>query len=315
MARCPICAKEFSAQEYGGRIQANMQFRSHILVSHLQYVRFMRLWNFLVAVPIFIALVAVPLLSRSILLGTIPLIASIMIISFAVWLRSRKISEYRSEWTERPVIDTSVEPSPQLSGPIASDESILQATSSLSQLLSVAPFSPSRIQWIDYIVMPRGGSIRVEADKPIIGKTITLPLRFKDQLTTDEWRPLLSSMLITRAWQRRTRLWVLLLAVAIAVAVNLAVYFLLSPPPSIEPTIAFLIVLLSLPVTAVGLSPLLKKELLEADKQTASTPGTNNLLQVLQKLEAAGEDQSRPRMSPYGKPSIKRRIENLNSTI
>ena len=315
MGRCPICAKEFSAQEYGGRFQANLQLRSHVLANHPQYLRFMRIWNFLIAPPVVGLLLSIRVLASSLIFGTILLVVSVAAIPLVVMFRSRKISAYKGEWTARQVVGPSVEPSPQSSGPVANDESILQATNSLSQLLNIAPANPTRVQWIDYLAMGQKGAIRVEADKPIVrGKIITLPLRFKDQLTTDEWRPLISSTLITRAWQRTKRLWSILLVVAVAVGANAAVYFLLSPPPSAEPIIVLLIVLVSFPAVGAGLSPLLKKELLEADKQTATTSGTNNLLQVLQKLEAAGEDQSRPRMSPYGKPTIRQRIENLQSS-
>ena len=314
MGRCSICAKEFSAQEYGGRFQANSQLQSHMMVTHPGYFRFMRVWNRVVALPLAGIAAAVIVIARLMVFGAVLLTVSIVASLLGVWYRSRKISTYKREWTGRLVPVSSTDPSVAPERPIASDESILQATSSLSQLLNIAPANPTRVQWIDYIMMGRGGNIRVEADKPMVGgKVITLPLRFKDQLTTDEWRPLISSMLITRAWQRTKRLWSILLVVAIAVGVNAAVYFLLSPPPSAEPIIVLLIVLVSFPAVGMGLSPLLKKELLEADKQTATTPETNNLLQVLQRLEASGEDQSRPRTSPYGKPSIKQRIENLQT--
>lgn len=315
MGRCPICATEFSAQQYGGRFQANLQLRSHVLANHRQYLRFMRTWNFLIALPVVGLLLAIRVFASSLIFGTLLLVFSVVAIPLVVLFRSRKVSAYKGKWTARLVVGPGVEPSPQFSDLVGNDESILQATSNLSQLLNIAPANPTRVQWIDYIAMGQKGAIRVEADKPMVsGKIITLPLRFKDQLTTDEWRPLISSMLITRAWQRTKRLWSILLVVAVAVGANAAVYFLLSPPPSAQPIIVLLIVLVSFPAVGAGLSPLLKKELLEADKQTATTPGTSNLLQVLQKLEATGEDQTRPRMSPYGKPTIKQRIENLQTS-
>lgn len=275
----------------------------------------MRIWNRVLALPLAGIAAAVIVIARLVVFGAVLLTVSIVATLLGVWYRSRKILTYKREWTGRLGPVSSAEASVAPEGPIASDENILQATSSLSQLLNIAPANPTRVQWIDYLAMGQKGAIRVEADKPIVGgKVITLPLRFKDQLTTDEWRPLISSMLITRAWQRTKRLWSILLVVAIAVGVNVAVYFLLSPPSSAEPIIVLLIVLVSFPAAGAGLSPLLKRELLEADKQTATTPGTNNLLQILQKLEASGEDQSRPRMSPYGKPTIKQRIENLQAS-
>lgn len=131
--------------------------------------------------PIVGILLASRLLASYLIFGIILLVVSAITIPLVVLFRSRKISTYKDEWTARQVVGPSVEPSPQSSGPAANDESLLQATSSLSQLLSIVPVNPTRVQWIDYIAMGRGGSIRVEADKPMIGgKVITLPLRFKD---------------------------------------------------------------------------------------------------------------------------------------
>lgn len=192
------------------------------------------------------------------------------------------------------------------------DLRILEVATEVGRKLSISRFNLKQVKWVTGIESDRV-SFRMRHFRLLL-----LPLPLKGLLQANEWQPLIASdiMLGSTPGQRR-------LAVTTGLAALLLLLGLFGLSQLLDPT--WLQVLgpgVGIPVVIYLLLrafKFLKNAVLLADKLAASVVGTNNLLQVLKKIDElklpdVERRKARGRSAKhFGWPDITERMENLQT--
>jgi hypothetical protein len=191
--------------------------------------------------------------------------------------------------------------------------------SSLGQQLDLPGLNLKDIRWMEWI--PAGRSTRsVPSDWCMfLRHSMIMPARMMGKLTIEEWRPVIASSLVFEKKIKRSMrgttflLTGMPLIVALGGTISVAILLQMS-------WIIFLYPALLFPLAILGgrrYNSDLKKARLEADTQTSTVIGKDQLLQVLKKIDMMGlDDIDRLKTGRGGRrmaslPSITERIEHL----
>jgi hypothetical protein len=191
--------------------------------------------------------------------------------------------------------------------------------SSLGQQLDLPGLNLRDIRWMEWI--PAGRSTRsVPSDWCMfLRHSMVMPARMMGKLTVEEWRPIIASSLVFEKKVKRSMrgttflLTGMPLIVALGATIGVAILLQMSWIIILYPALLF-------PLAIVGgrrYNSDLKKARLEADTQTSTVIGKDQLLQVLKKIDMMGlDDIDRLKTGRGGRrmaslPSITERIEHL----
>ena len=210
----------------------------------------------------------------------------------------------------------------------ASKEAILGEISSMCDLLGLRRLMPEKLVWQNRIYVARGGSYLLPVDSVIAGrKKVILSTRMQDVLTSEEWKPLIGSSLLTASWARPRALKVLLGSILFTVGIYVLVLLLATMTSVLGSAGSFLDSFVPLyfglwivfaVVIALYYAPSAHSASLKADLQVAAILGTENFLATLKKIESMGFDDVEKRdmkTSKIKQPSVRERIQNLESRV
>ena len=214
----------------------------------------------------------------------------------------------------------------RMSPSTSEDQAILQQVPFMCSLLGLKKTSPHKLFWQEKIY---GGTITtsVPADYLHVDRgRLTLAKRLQGILTTDEWRPLIGSILVLRSWARPRPFRALATSIIAIVLYYAEVLYLAGQDllgtfsggtvllllfPFLVPTIIVLLIFLMFTWRS-GTDA--RNDVLKADRQVAGVIGFERFLTVLQKIDNTGFKDDRhilPRGLRSRQPSIKERIQHL----
>lgn len=207
----------------------------------------------------------------------------------------------------------------------STDDAILQQVPNIAGLLGLKQFTPKKLMWQDSLYMGRGGRIPIPVDYVFVGpRAMILAQRMQSVLTPEEWRPLIGSTLLMRAWTRPrlVRMITIGIIAALAYYIPISILFfytnILGPAGIfLESPLGFIVALVAFALYGRSTSPQAHQEALRADVEVARVVGRDVFLSTLQKIDSMGFNEVAKldrKPSRFKKPSIQERIQNLQSS-